>query len=320
MTVTSPNISPVFIASTRRNFACGMENKIFKRLQNVRYTIATSPGTRFVKGYCLPCNEKVSFVLDGRRSKGQKNERLALNWREGLICPGCMMSSRQRLMAAVVKHQLQGRAGQRVYLMEKMTSFYRYLAGHLKGHTIIGSEYFGKKFKSGSIVKAWQYITPIHPYLFRWIRNQMKLTYHIFRMGGIRHEDATQLSFASGSLDLIVSNDVFEHVPDPYRAFTECARVLRSGGVLLATFPFHNRLENSIKRARQGSRGAVYQRPPVFHGNPISSSGALVFTDFGWDVIHSFQAAGFSRAFIEVYASENFGHLDNGLSIFRVTR
>ena len=142
----------------------------------------------------------------------------------------------------------------------------------------------------------------------------------MFRMGGIRHEDATRLSFASGSLDLVVSNDVFEHVPDPYRAFAECARVLQPGGVLLATFPFHNCLEVSVKRARQGTHGPIYKQQPVYHGNPICSSGTLVYTDFGWDVIQSFQSAGFSSVFIDVYASDKFGHLGDGHLIFRMTR
>lgn len=46
---------------------------------------------------------------------------------------------------------------------------------------------------------------------------------------GIRHEDIEKLSFKDASLDLGVSNDVFEHIANPLDAFKACARVLRPG-------------------------------------------------------------------------------------------
>ena len=128
------------------------------------------------------------------------------------------------------------------------------------------------------------------------------------------------LSFDDDSLDLIVSSDVFEHVPDPYKAFAECARVLRPGGVMLVSIPFHSGSDSSVIRAEWGQDGPRHLLPPVYHGNPISAEGSLVYTDFGWDVLQSFQVAGFLDAIIEVYASAEFGHLGGGQLIIRVTR
>ncbi len=53
-------------------------------------------------------------------------------------------------------------------------------------------------------------------------------------------------SFDAGSVDLIVANQVFEHIKDVFWVLHECARVLRVGGALVVGVPnlasLHNRL------------------------------------------------------------------------------
>jgi SAM-dependent methyltransferase len=49
--------------------------------------------------------------------------------------------------------------------------------------------------------------------------------------------DAEALPFRSGSLDLIVSMSVVEHLPDPEKSFAEFARVLRPDGTLIMQTP-----------------------------------------------------------------------------------
>lgn len=51
------------------------------------------------------------------------------------------------------------------------------------------------------------------------------------------HADAMALPFQSASYATVVSFQVLEHVPDPWRAVAEMARVLESGGHLLLTAP-----------------------------------------------------------------------------------
>ena len=53
-------------------------------------------------------------------------------------------------------------------------------------------------------------------------------------------EDATKLSFEDSSIDLVISQNVFHHIPDWEAAIKEISRVLRSDGYLLwldLTFP-----------------------------------------------------------------------------------
>jgi ubiquinone/menaquinone biosynthesis C-methylase UbiE len=55
-------------------------------------------------------------------------------------------------------------------------------------------------------------------------------------VGELRYADAEALPFAEASIDVIVSMSTFEHVAHVDRCLLEMSRVLRPGGVALATF------------------------------------------------------------------------------------
>ncbi len=50
--------------------------------------------------------------------------------------------------------------------------------------------------------------------------------------------DASRIPLPTGKADAVILAEVVEHLPDPQPAFLEAARLLRPGGVLLATAPF----------------------------------------------------------------------------------
>ena len=105
---------------------------------------------------------------------------------------------------------------------------------------------------------------------------------------GARCEDVTRLTFADASLDLFITQDVFEHVVDAGRGFAEIARVLRPGGLHILTVPWYW-WKPTLIRARIGDDGVEYLEPPDYHSNPVDPSGSLVVTEWGWelpDVIH----------------------------------
>jgi SAM-dependent methyltransferase len=139
---------------------------------------------------------------------------------------------------------------------------------------------------------------------------------------GIQHEDIQTLSFdnSNSTLDLVVSNDVMEHVPSPSAAFGELARVMRPGAVALMTFPFFAGNQSSVVRAEVINGEIVHRCDPVYHGNPIDSEGSLVFTDFGWDILDLIRAQGFNNVDLEIYHSVALGHLGGGSLVFRLTR
>jgi methyltransferase family protein len=100
---------------------------------------------------------------------------------------------------------------------------------------------------------------------------------------GDRCEDLERLTFADASLELVVTQDVFEHVLDPGRAFSEIARVLRPGGRHVFTVPYRPG-ERTVVRARPAVDGIEYLEPPDFHGDPVDPAGALVVSEWGADL------------------------------------
>jgi SAM-dependent methyltransferase len=57
---------------------------------------------------------------------------------------------------------------------------------------------------------------------------------------GISNQDVQKLTFEDSTLDVITSNQVFEHVPDDVLGFRECYRVLKPGGALIFTIPLYD--------------------------------------------------------------------------------
>ncbi len=151
---------------------------------------------------------------------------------------------------------------------------------------VTGSEYLGPKFKPGTIVK------------------------------GIRHEDLQHLSFADDSFDIIVSCEVFEHIPDPDQGLAETFRVLRPGGQLILTIPFFARNPASVRRAGLENGVLRYYLPKEFHYNPLSRNGSLVFTDFSWDLLARLHAAGFEDPRALYAWSAECGHLSLTQPVF----
>ena len=266
-----------------------------------------------VDGFCLPCSKRVRFLVDYRASETADS---GPNWREVMICPCCRMSNRQRLMASLAT-DLKGEES--VYVMEQTTPLYRWLRS--SSLHVTGSEFFEESFSPGVRVMPFRYMAPVNgKQLLRSLYRSLRLGVKMILANGIRHEDATHLSLPDAHYDLIVSNDVFEHVPSPIDAFSECARVLKPGGRIIATFPFHSDRESSLTRARPGSTGIEYIEPPLYHGNPISDEGSLVYTDFGWDLIDMMNEVGFDGACLELYRDPELGHRGPGLVVIRATR
>ncbi|WP_439594862.1 methyltransferase domain-containing protein [Falsiroseomonas sp.] len=111
---------------------------------------------------------------------------------------------------------------------------------------------------------------------------------------GVRCEDVTRLTFADESFDIVLSQDVMEHVPDPRRGFAETFRVLRPGGAHIFTIPQNRDLRHSVTRTRLGPQGLKHLLPAAYHGDPVREGGALVFTDFGLDLPELIESVGFT--------------------------
>jgi SAM-dependent methyltransferase len=189
------------------------------------------------------------------------------NLREACPCPRCGAITRQRQLAYVVSLGLAhgrrlpslaelGRRGGdlAVYNTECRRALHEALR-HLPGYRC--SEYLSPDLPSGAVVD------------------------------GVEHQDLQALSFPDEVFDLVLSGDVLEHVPDPYRAHAEIYRVLRPGGRHVFTVPYVETAALDSVRARVLPDGTVdYLAKPEYHGDPVRpDEGALVFTIFGLEMV-----------------------------------
>jgi hypothetical protein len=101
---------------------------------------------------------------------------------------------------------------------------------------------------------------------------------------GQRCEDLERQTFGDAAFDLVVTQDVFEHVLDPGRAFAEVARTLRPGGSHVFTVPWYY-WKPTVVRARRLGGTVVHDLPPEYHANPIDRGGSLVVTEWGADLL-----------------------------------
>jgi SAM-dependent methyltransferase len=116
--------------------------------------------------------------------------------------------------------------------------------------------------------------------------------------GDVRCENLECMTFESEVFDLIVTQDVLEHVLNPAKAFREIARTLKPGCAHVFTVPYYSGHETII-RAQETSEGIRFLKEKQFHGNPIDDAGSLVVTEWGDDLIE--QIFRYSGMFTTVY-------------------
>lgn len=211
--------------------------------------------------------------------------RRPVNWRESLKCPESNLNNRVRGCIHIMDLECAPYASDKIYVMEQKTSTYRYLKQRY--NRLVGSEYLGDNLLPGELVD------------------------------GIRHEDATNLSFSDESLSHILSFDVFEHVPAYLDAFKECYRALKSGGCLLWSVPMARRRQDNIIRATLNDDGSInHILEPEYHGNPIKNEGILCFYHFGWQMLQEVRDLGFSDVYATLFWSKEFGYLGDESALF----
>jgi SAM-dependent methyltransferase len=183
------------------------------------------------------------------------------NYRETIVAHG--LSARARAVLDEVLDLVQDDRSRRILMLEAVTPFALALRGRYP--YALGCEYLPKMEDRR-------------------------------RFFPIPHCDIQKTVFDDGSFDVVVSNDVLEHVPGLPDALQEMRRILRPQGACIATFPFaYNTYETSLRATIQEGE-IIHLATPEYHGNPVDPQGSLVFQVPGWDVLDMCRVAGFAHA------------------------
>lgn len=97
--------------------------------------------------------------------------------------------------------------------------------------------------------------------------------------------DLQNQKFEDESFDVVVTQDVFEHLPHPELAAREIFRTLKPGGYFIQTVPLVRGFESTIKWAHLKRNGKIkWNFKEEYHGNPIDNKGSPVFWHYGYDI------------------------------------
>jgi SAM-dependent methyltransferase len=207
------------------------------------------------------------------------------NWRESLIAKGLL--SRNRAVLWLLEHlygSLEALKQLDLYLVEALGHFPQWLRRELGEERLTFSEYLTDS--------------------------------HMGLNSEILHQDLCHLSFASNSFDLLLCNELFEHVKHLDLAIEEIKRVLRPGGRLVATCPLAFGQDQSIVKAVVDPQTGETQllEEVELHGDPIRPEhGSLVYRIPGWEVLTQLRDAGFAEARIHHIASWKYGVMGSDL-------
>jgi SAM-dependent methyltransferase len=241
--------------------------------------------------YCAVCD---CVQLMNVRWDGLSNGSAFPAWTETVVCHHCGLNSRMRALYYYVKTRINRSLVRKAYIAEAITGSYNYLSCLLP--ELVGTEYIDKNLKPGEFALV--------PYCEK----------------PIQHEDLTSLSFADGKFDLVITQDVFEHISNYQKSFKEIARVLSSNGSLIFTIPFFSDLSTTRVRAKVTNTGIEHIMPPEIHGNPVSQAGSLCYQNFGWDILEDLRNSGFSEAFASMYWGPWQGHMGRPFFVFCATK
>jgi SAM-dependent methyltransferase len=100
----------------------------------------------------------------------------------------------------------------------------------------------------------------------------------------------TSVTFPDGTFDLVATQDVFEHLFDPFGAEREILRTLRPGGLHVFSCPIVLKNLPSRRRANLVDGQVVHFLERQYRGNPIDEAGSLVTIDGGYDIVAALAA------------------------------
>lgn len=174
-------------------------------------------------------------------------------YRDEFLCEGCLNHSipRERALAVVLKRMFPGWRGLKIH---ESSPTYRGISAQLIRQC---PGYLATQFFPGRPLGEM--------------------------IEGFRNENLEGQTFADESFDIVVTQDVMEHVNDFPKALLDIHRTLRPGGAHVFTTPTYPQ-PKTVQWAWYDGNGRIkWLYEPEYHGNPVDAEGSPVTFHYGWD-------------------------------------
>jgi SAM-dependent methyltransferase len=212
-------------------------------------------------GKCTVCGKRTLFIF---------NDSLDLI-RNHAVCVRCHSVARHRHLSLCVQDAFASRG------IKELADFSKH--PELSIYNTATRSSVAKALGSGSNIVCSEFFDDVKP-------GEAK--------DGVLCQDLQNLAFPDGRFDLVLSEDVFEHLTDYRRGFSEVHRVLKPGGYHIFTIPFFfDRRTRSLFELVEGK--TVLRKPVEYHGDPIRGQ-IPCYTHFGYDLVEYLEAAGFEAS------------------------
>jgi SAM-dependent methyltransferase len=231
---------------------------------------------------CIQLTRALGFLepLTGEYIPPETIQIQGTNYRESLIANGLLSRNRGMLMVLEeIYGSIEALTNKQIYLGEALSGFAVWLRRHIGNERLVCSEY----------------LKGVLPGIY-----------------SASHQDLCALTFSDTSFDIVLCNELFEHIYDLDKALREISRVLRPKGLLLATFPMAFGQKESIVKAHYNHETGETKLlvEAEFHSDCLRpDDGALVYRIPGWELIDQLKVAGFRNTSIHHLASWKYGVL-----------
>jgi SAM-dependent methyltransferase len=189
--------------------------------------------------------------------------------RETMNCIFCRSSSRRRHVALIILKQSNNFRIKTLKLFGKNTNFDIYNTD---------DNIYAKYFKNKS-----NYVSSIYSDDYK-IGTEIKNNFFC--------QNIENLTFSNESFDIVITEDVLEHIRNYRKAFEEIYRVLKNGGVHIFTIPFMFDRETII-RIDSSTDEDINILPPEYHGDEKRGK-IIAYRTFGYDLYKLLVKIGFN--------------------------